>query len=285
MESKPVAVANDTERPALRIDSQPDRVGTWLSELWASRSLLVAMARKDFRARYKRASLGAVWAVAVPLLQAIVISFVFSRVARFGEGEGFSYAGFVLAGMVAWFYVATTVPLATTAIVDGSAIADKIWFSRAVLALVPAVANLITLAVSTVILLVALPIVGEPFTLRLFALVPGVLLLFAFCSALGMVLAALNTYFRDVKYMVQAAILLWFYASPVVYPATALGDTANLLDYNPLTGILGVFQWAAVDAPSPSGTALAVSIGTTLVLALGAVEGYRRHDRLFVDLL
>jgi ABC-type polysaccharide/polyol phosphate export permease len=84
---------------------------------------------------------------------------------------------------------------------------------------------------------------------------------------------------------VQAVLLVWLYVTPIVYPPEALNGAGRWLDFNPLTGIVGLFQRAAVGAPVPSARALAVSIVTTLVLLVVAVVAHRRHDRLFVDLL
>jgi ABC-type polysaccharide/polyol phosphate export permease len=73
--------------------------------------------------------------------------------------------------------------------------------------------------------------------------------------------------------------------TPIVYPPSALKGAGPWLDFNPLTGIVGLFQRAAVGAPVPSTRALVVSIVATLLLAAVAVVAHRRHDRLFVDLL
>jgi ABC-type polysaccharide/polyol phosphate export permease len=80
-------------------------------------------------------------------------------------------------------------------------------------------------------------------------------------------------------------VLVWLYVTPIVYPPAALRSAGRWLDFNPLTGVVGLFQRAAVDAPVPSTRALVVSVITTIVLAIVAVVGHRRHDRLFVDLL
>jgi ABC-type polysaccharide/polyol phosphate export permease len=276
---------NGHTAPVLELGDRPEPLRAWLRGVWRTRGLLAALAQKDFRVRYKRASLGVLWSIALPVFQSSVMVFVFSRVGSFGTGNAFSYAGFVLAGMVPWLYLSGSVGASTTSIVDGTDITDKVFFPRAVLALVPPVANLATLAISTSILLVALPVVGEPIRPRFLLVVPAVALLFAFSAALGLVLSALYVYFRDVKFMVQAVMLVWLYVTPIVYPPSALDDAARWLDFNPLTGVVGLFQRAAVGAPVPSGRALAVSIVTTLVLATVGVIAHRRNDRLFVDLL
>jgi homopolymeric O-antigen transport system permease protein len=273
------------EAPVLRLDNRPESLREWLGGMWRHRAVLMALASKDFRARYKRASLGALWAVAVPVLQAAVLGFVFSRVGKFGTGSGYSYAVYVLAGMAVWAYVSVAVTSATTSIVDASSLTDKVWFPRAVLAVVPAVSNLVTLAVSVVVVVVAMPLFAEPFTVRLFLLVPAIVLAVTFTGALGLLLGGLYVYFRDLKFMVQAVVLVWLYVTPIAYPPSALGSAGPWLDFNPLTGIVGMFQRAAVDAPVPSTRAVVVSVVATLLLTAVAVTVHRRHDRLFVDML
>src|SRR5688572_13238191 len=101
----------------LEIRSGPIPATLWLGDVWSHRAVLGVLARKDFQVRYKRASLGVIWAVAVPVLQAAVLAVVFSRITR--VPAGIPFAPFVFAGMVAWSYFATTIPTAVTSIVDG----------------------------------------------------------------------------------------------------------------------------------------------------------------------
>lgn len=271
--------------PVLRMDRHPVPLRDWVVGMWRFRGVLVALARKDFQVRYKRAALGILWSVAMPLLQSVVLVFVFSRVGGFGSGQSYSYAGFVLAGMVPWVYVSTSIGASTTAIVEAAGLTDKVWFPRAILALVPPCSNLVLLGASILILFVELPIVGAPLRPRLLLLLPAAALAVAFSAAVGMVLGALYVYFRDLKFMVLAALLVWLYVTPIVYPLSVLGGAGRFLNYNPLTGIVGLFQAAAVGSPLPSDLALGVSIGSTLVLTVLAVAIHRHHDRLFVDLL
>jgi ABC-type polysaccharide/polyol phosphate export permease len=281
----PVDVDPIAAGEGFRLDSHPERLREWLSAMWRYRAVMLALARKEFKIRYKRTALGVVWSAALPVLQAAVMIFIFSRVANFGSGGAFSYAGYVLAGMVAFVYSSTSILASTTAIVDGSGLTDKVWFPRAILSLVSPIANLVTLGISLVVLLVALPIVDADIGPQLLLLVPAVVLTVAFVSALGLLLSALQVYFRDVKFLVQATMTVWIYLTPIIYPPDTLGSAARWLDFNPLTGIVGLYQRAAVDAPVPSGRAIIVSIVATVVIAVGAIAVHRRHDRLFVDLL
>ena len=102
------------------------------------------------------------------------------------------------------------------------------------------------------ILLVALPVVGQGLSLRFLLVIPAMVLLFVFTAAVGLVLSVLYVYFRDVKFMVAAVLLVWMYVTPIVYPPSALQHAGKWLDFNPLTGIVGLFQRVAVGGPVPS---------------------------------
>lgn len=259
----------------------------WLAQQWAHRGVLSILARSDFHARYKRASFGVLWAVAVPAVQATALAFVFSRIVPINEG--FSYAAFAVAGILAWAYFGPTLAIGSTAIVEGAGLADKVWFPRAVLVLVPCLANLPGLLVAISLFLCLLPAFGEGYGLHTALFVPAVALLAAFTTALSLVLSALHVYFRDVRYLVQASLLVLFYLTPIIYPPTAIGDLASWLELNPMTGVVNLFHWAAVgnvDAWAEGvTTSILISIAATVALAVVAMEAHRRHDRLFVDLL
>jgi ABC-type polysaccharide/polyol phosphate export permease len=265
------------------VDGSPMSVRQFFRTMWLHREVMSILARKDFQVRYKRASFGVLWAVAMPLLQGVVMIVVFSHFIR-AQGD-FSYTMLVLAGTLGWGYFGLTINAATTAIVDGSTFTDKVWFPRALLTMAPVLGNLVSLAAAMLIALVAVPIVGAPMTARLVLLLPACVLLFAFTTALTLVTSAAYVYFRDVKFIVQAAVLVWFYVTPILYPIGLLGTLGPWLKWNPMTGIVTLFQTATAGNVGPVAVPTLISVGFTVVLFVAAVAIHRRHDRLFVDLL
>ena len=241
------------------------------------------LARADFHVRYKRATLGVAWAVAVPVVQALVMAIVFSRIIKVANAA--TFGAYVLAGVLAWSYFAGTIGTGATAIVDGSSLTDKVWFPRAMLPIVPALANVVGLLVSLVALVVALPLLHTHIGARLLLLPVACVLLVAFTTAVVLVLSALHVYFRDVKFLVQALLLVWFYVTPIAYPKALLGGLAPIADFNPMTGVVTLFQVAVVGPQLHWVRAVLVASVATVVLLVVAVEAHRRHDRLFVDLL
>src|SRR3954470_1429818 len=100
------------------LDGGPTPLRTIASSTWGSRDLIAILARKDFYVRYRRATFGLLWAAALPLLQALVLSFVVSKFANFRTGT--NYAVYVLSGTVGWAAFSTIISSGATAVVDGS---------------------------------------------------------------------------------------------------------------------------------------------------------------------
>jgi lipopolysaccharide transport system permease protein len=187
--------------------------------------------------------------------------------------------------VLAWSFFAGSLPAGVTSIVDNASLTDKLWFPRAILAIVPCVSGLVGLGLSMTILLVGAPILGAGLGVRALLLIPACGLLVALTMSLGMLLASLQVYFRDVRFIATAALTVWLYVTPVMYPPSAVGEVGPWLDFNPMTGVISMFHIAIVGSHDPAGRAIVVSLVFTAATALAAMEVQRRHDRLFVDLL
>jgi lipopolysaccharide transport system permease protein len=122
------AVERGREGFCLTNDKTP--VLALLRDLWRSRELLAVLARKEFYVRYRRTSFGILWAVGLPLVQAIVLSVVLSHFVRFKTGA--NYPVFVFSGTLAFTYFSNSLTAATGSIVDNNAVSTKIYFPRAV---------------------------------------------------------------------------------------------------------------------------------------------------------
>ncbi|HAM03108.1 MAG TPA: hypothetical protein DCQ30_12915 [Acidimicrobiaceae bacterium] len=251
-------------------------------DLWVWRELLVLLARKEFHVKYRRMSFGTMWAVALPLLQSLVMATVFSRLVRFSVPH---YAAFMLSGMAAWTYFSTVFPAGSTAIAGNSALSTKVYFPRALLPLVQATTALYGLVIMLAIVLILSVPLGAHLGAAALLFVPGVVLLVAFTSSLVLTAAALQVYFRDVGYIANALVLLLMYLSPVIYPPSLAPHIVQpVLTANPMTGILDLFH-AAIGVHSPLLLPLVVTGLWSAGLWAAAVVLHSRFDRVFTDLL
>lgn len=273
-----------TEIDVLRLDSGPSSARQLATSIWACRELIGTLARKEFFVRYRRASFGVLWAAGLPLIQATVLSIVFSHVVKVHTAT--SYPVFVFTGMCVWTYFTNTITAGSTSIVDNSSLTNKIYFPRAVLPLVQVRSNLYGLAINVVIVIALALGFGEGVDLHILVLIPATMLLVLLCSAAVLTLAALHVYFRDVRYIVQAVFTGLLYLTPVFLPLqrypTAL---RNVVLANPATGITQLFHLAVDGYAARWGTAVLISAGWAVGLGVVAVWLHCARDRIMADLL
>jgi lipopolysaccharide transport system permease protein len=254
-----------------------------LRDTWHARKLLLMLARKDFFVRYRRASFGLLWAVALPLFQAMVLAVVLPRILKIQSVA--HYPVFVFSGILVWSFFANTLSVSATSIVDGADLSTKIYFPRAVMPLISVVSGAYGLLLSTAVFLGMCVVTGTPLGTRLVLLPLALALTLLLTASFGLVLSALQVYFRDVRYIVQAALLAWFYVTPAFYPLTLVGRLAKWIHLNPVTGVVELFRAATIGADPGWTTSLWWTAGWTAVLVTVALLLHRRFNRVFVDLL
>ena len=272
------------EAPSLDLQSERTRVGTLLKEIWSRRVLLVLLVRKEFHIKYRRASFGMLWAVALPLVQSVVLAVVFSKVVRANLVA--HYPAFVLIGMAPWTFFSSGLGAGATGIVDKSEMSSRVYFPRAILALVGVGSNLYAFFITLAIVIAISPLLGVALGLPLLFVIPGTLLLVTFTAAICLTLSALHVYFRDVRYMVAASLLIWLYVTPVIYPPSAAPHALRvLLAINPLSGIVSLFHQATVGASGPLLVPVLISTAWAVGLLISGTILQARYDRVFADLL
>ena len=260
-------------------------IRTLLRDLWSKRALIRLLARRDFHVRYRRASFGLLWVVAVPVIQAVVLSIVFSRIVRVRTDV--PYPVFVLSGLLAWLFFSATVSAAVTAITGGSSLAAKVYFPRAILPLVVVRSNLYGFGLRLAVVIAAALAFGVGIGPSIALLAPALALLVLLAAGFSLVLAALQVYFRDVSFIVTAVMQAWFWGSAVIHPVSLVERNPLLhaaLVANPATGVVGLVRWAITGEPIAVAFVLS-TIAWCVALVTLAVFLYRRFDRVFVDLL
>jgi ABC-type polysaccharide/polyol phosphate export permease len=272
------------EAPSLDLHGERTPVGALVKEIWGRRELLRLLVREEFHIRYRRASFGMLWAVALPLLQSVVLAVVFSKVVRANLVA--HYPAFVLIGMTAWTFFGTALATGATGIVDKAQMSSRVYFPRAIFALVAVGSNLYAFFITLAIVIALTPLLGVGLGLHLLILIPATLLLITFTTVLCLTLSALHVYFRDVRYVVTAALLVWLYVTPIIYPPSAVPHLLRaLLAINPMTGIVGLFHAATVGASGPLLLPVIIAVAWTVGLLITGTLLQARWDRVFADLL
>ncbi len=228
------------------------------------------------------ASLGVLWAVAVPILQGLVMAFIFSKVIRTGGGTGF--AAYVMSGTLTVVLLRRHLGSGVTSIVDGSGLTDKVWFPRVLLVGVPAVANLIGLFISLAVLLVIGPLLGAEYGVRLLLVIPA--------RSCSWRCPPASSWCSPPSTSTSATPSSWF--RPPCWcgstsrrsstGASCWAEYAEWVELNPMTGVVSLFH----EAFGQGGEWLARPVLITVAFAAILVVLASRPsaaDRLFVDRL
>jgi lipopolysaccharide transport system permease protein len=278
------STAVDRNEQVLVLRGEKTRIRDLLRDTWRQRELVATLARKDFFVQFRRASLGVLWAIALPAFQAAILSIVFSHIIRVRTGV--SYPVFVLSGLMVLTFFTSTVTTGSTAVVDGLDLSSKIYFPRLVLPLVKVVAGAYNLLISVVILLIASVVFGVGIGIRVLWLVPAIFLVLWLAAGACAFLSGLHVYFRDVRYIVLALFSAALYVTPVIYPVRQAPHALRvLLEINPLTGVVELVRRGTAGADPHIAGAILGTVAWSILLTIATLVLYARRDRVFVDLM
>ena len=256
-----------------------------MRELWRYRELLLFLAWRELKVRYKQTLLGAGWAVLQPVMYMLVFTLFFGRVAGL-YSEGKPYALLALSGSVIWLYFANAIALAANSLTGNSSLITKVYFPRLAATSAPILAGLVDLVLSFAVMLAIMAGYGYFPELRMLVVLPFIVLAMATALGVGAWLAALNVKYRDVRYVVPFMLQLWLFASPVVYSSELLEDNLRRLYYlNPMAGVVDGFRWALLGGIPPSYGDVLLSTLSGAVLLVAGVLYFRRMERHFADIV
>src|SRR5213078_3244877 len=237
-----------------------------LREVWAYRELLYFFVWRDVKIRYKQTAIGVLWVILQPLLNMLVFTLFFGRLAKL-PSDGLPYPVFYFAALIPWTYFATSLQTTTNVVVENQRLITKVYFPRLILPISTALSGLVDFAIGFVVLTIfcfAYHIVPT-FT----ALWLPVLLLLALFTALGvgLWLSALNALYRDVRYVIPFIISFWMFASPVAYPSSLVPVKWRwLYGLNPMAGVIDGFRWAITGRGQAPSLLLASALAVALVV-------------------
>lgn len=256
-----------------------------LRELWEYRELLGFLAWRDLKVRYKQTAIGVAWAVLQPLAMMTVFTIFFGRLARL-PSDGLPYPLFALAGLLSWNLFARVLASSADSLVRDQRLISKVYFPRLIVPLSSSLAALVDFAISLVLLLALMVFYRVTPDERLLFLPLLALLLLVAALGVGFWLSALNVEFRDVQHTLPFLTQLWFFLTPVVYPASLVPDRYLVLySLNPMVGVVEGFRWSLLGTSAPVPSAVLISAVTAVVLFVTGLIYFRSRERSFADSL
>jgi len=257
-------------------------------ELWQYRDLIMLFVRRDFVSVYKQTILGPAWFILQPLLTTIMFTVVFGSIAKIPT-DGMPPMLFYLAGNVSWMYFQECINKTSNTFIANANIFGKVYFPRLAVPISIVITNLITFALQFAFFLAFLVYYmwqGSTAVPNWYALMTPVFLLMmaALGLGLGIIVSALTTKYRDLRFLVTFGVQLFMYATPVVYPLSEVPESyRHWLLANPMTPIVEGFRYAFLGSGAYRGEHLLISAATiTVILAVGIIL-FSRVEKTFMD--
>jgi lipopolysaccharide transport system permease protein len=264
---------------------------TVYADLVRYRELFGSLFRRDLRAKYQGSVLGLAWSLAHPVVLMLVYLFVFSVMLKIQTADYEHYWLFLLAGLPAWVFFATSLQSASRSLLENANLIRKVRFPRQLVPLSMVATQLVAFVVMVAVV-VALSLVYVPEARgTVWLALPLAVPIVAFVAGLSLAVAALNALYRDVEHIVAALLLPLFFLTPVLYSLETIpgvSDHPRLVDLvhwaNPLTPALEAFRDPVFFGDLPAAGDVGYLVAASVVsLALGAVVFRRVDDRVAVE--
>jgi lipopolysaccharide transport system permease protein len=255
--------------------------------VWRFRGFIVASAKREFATRYRGTQLGILWPVVHPLSLVVIYTLIFSEVMKSrlaGHDSPFAYSIYLTAGFIAWALFSDLLGRSTGIFVQNATLLKKVNVHKLALPAIAAIGALINAGILLACFLAFLAVSGEMPGAPLAAVVPVLAVTTLFAMSLGLVLATVNVFYRDVEHTILLVLQFWFWVTPIVYPVAALPQwLADALRWNPMWPLARAMQDIFVENRFPDWASLAYPLVISIALVFLARAIFERLAAELVD--
>lgn len=255
--------------------------------LWNYRGFMAGSVKREFQSKYRNSLLGAAWTVINPLAMIVVYTVIFSQVMRAklpGVDNTFAYSIYLCAGVLTWGLFAEIVGRGQGVFLEHANLIKKISFPRICLPAIVVINACINFAIVFSLFIIFL-LITDSFPGSVFiAFFPILIIQISFSIGLGMIVATLNVFFRDVGHFFSILLQFWFWFTPVIYPVTILPqELRSYIAWNPMTPIISSYQNIFVNGVLPDWPSLVFPAVLAAALCIFGMHLFRKHAAEMVD--
>lgn len=258
------------------------------TEIWKYRDLLMMYVKRDIITFYKQTILGPLWFFIQPLMTTLMFMVVFGRLAGIST-DGLPQGLFYMAGILCWNYFSDCLTRTSTTFKENQQIFGKVYFPRVIVPFSIIVSNLarfgIQLLLFVIFYLYYLSIGINIHPNAGILLLPVLILIMAGLSlGFGMIITALTTKYKDLVFLVQFAVQLWMYATPIIYPLSATSEKYRIfIAANPMTGVIETFKYGFLNQQSFYLNYLIYSACFSVFILLAGIVIFNKVEKRFMD--
>ena len=280
-----IAAVASRDEQHIQIRADSGRIPIEFREIYRNRELLLTLAIRDIKVRYKQTALGAIWVILQPLMASLIFAFIFGVIAKM-PSDGQPYILFAFAGLISWNLFSQIISKASISLIGNANMISKVYFPRLIMPLSSTGSALVDFAVSLVMMFVLLAIyqVWPGYSLLLLPVWVTILTLMGL--GIGLMAGSLMVKYRDVGHIIPTFLQLGLFATPVAWSTLLVpGKFRWVFLVNPLTGLMEAVRWSLLGEGELSAWRLVYSTAAALFLFwLGAVI-FKQQESEFADVI
>ena len=255
----------------------------FIEELYKYKYLIQELVVRDIKKKYRRSVLGVVWSILNPLLMMAVTAMVFSTLFRFDIKN---YPLYLLTGQILFTFYAESTNFAMSSIIENGGLIRKIYIPKYLFPLSRVISSCVNLFFTIPALILIILVTGQPLTFAMLSFIVPLLLFFIFCLGVGLILATMAVYFRDMFHLYGVLLNLLNYATPIFYPEKIVPAQFDLLvKLNPLYYFFKAFRMSVYDGVLPTAPLLfhcTMIAAVVFIIGCYVFKKYQNHFILYI---
>ncbi len=238
---------------------------------------------KDIKTRYAQSVLGIGWAILQPLVNMVIFTLIFGKLAKVGS-DGVPYSIFSYVALVPWTYFSSTLSESINSLMSFSKIMSKVYFPRLIIPIAPIFSRLIDFMISFFILFLMMFYFSFSININFIFIPFLVIIMMLTSSGLGMLLTSLAIQYRDIKYLSGFLIQILIYLAPVVYSIKLIPqDYLYFYGLFPMVGVIEGFRSILLQTNSMPWELVFIGfISSTVLFIIGAFY-FKNMEKYFAD--
>ncbi len=257
-----------------------------MRELWSFRELMLTLAERDLRVRYKQAVLGLAWAVITPVVMMVAFTVIFQKFAHIKTDHA-PYVLFSYMGLLPWTFFSSALSVGGTSLVGNAPLLNKLYCPREVFPIAGIADAAVDALIASLVLAILFPVTGFAPKAQVFYLPLLLLVLFMFTLGVTLIVSAVTVFMRDLRLVLPLVIQLGLFVTPVVYGSSSISSSQSFLVIysilNPLVPVIDGLRSCVLDGQAPQWGALGAGAASSLVVLVGGFVLFKRLEKGMAD--
>jgi len=247
--------------------------------------LLLTLTTREIRVRYRQSILSFGWALGQPIIQMVVISVIFGSFLRIPTG-GIPYPIFSYTAILPWTLFAGAITAAIPSITGNMNLVTKIYFPREIIPLAASLARLFDFFIALTVFIALMIWYQIPLQSTIWFAPILLIIQIVLSLGIGLLGAAVGVFLRDILYAIPMLMLVWMYATPVIYPLSMVPpEWQRVYMLNPMASIIDGYRKVVLEGVYPDFSYIAYAAIVSVVLLIIGYVYFKKLEMSMADII